>query len=109
MRGARQSRRIPFGSLRRGTDGSSSRSASEESGHGMEPWQIVSVAIGAAILFGQMLRNRNEAQSGVRSASEGELASETEVWIELDVEPLFQSSEPVSRDYLLDVNDSSEL
>lgn len=79
----------------------------------MEPWQILGAGIGVGLIGAQLWRSRLRSRAqGLEPETIAEpseaTASNTDVWIELDVEPLFPSSEPISRDYLLDLTESSE-
>ncbi len=78
----------------------------------MEVWQILVTGIGAGLIVSELRRRRTQSREGDQSdrgrAPTGSDEKETEVWVELDVEPLFPSSEPVSQEYLLDVTQSVE-
>lgn len=81
--------------------------AVDRSGELMEPWQILGAGIGVGIVVSQLWRRQAERHAPDRTTVEDPTPTEpgTDAWVELDVEPLFPSSEPVSRDYLLDLTD----
>jgi hypothetical protein len=75
----------------------------------MENWLILGAGIGAGLVLSELWRRRSRpGQSDRGRASTDSDENEPEVWVELDVEPLFPSSDLVSPDYLVDLTVSSE-
>ena len=76
----------------------------------MESWKKLSLSIGTALVAVRFWRRpdhddpRRSAEDEDDKRTSPSATDETELWIELDVAPLFPSSQPVGREYLIDLD-----
>lgn len=74
----------------------------------MRWWKKMGLSIGTALVAARFWRKSEPEEAahpnGESASGTPQATGATEVWIELDVEPLFPSSQPFGREYLIELD-----